>query len=72
MIRMPLDNHGPIGQRLDIEVDTTDDGAAVDLILIAEPMETIEDRDILRVLQPHEARALAAVLVHFAAEAERR
>lgn len=61
------------GDRPRIHVDRYDDGDGgyVALELNAHPIETLDDRDIQRLLTPDEARALAAALWHFADAADR-
>lgn len=53
----------------EISVDT--DEGYVDLTLESDTGETFDDRNISRTLDPSEARALAAMLWHFADMAER-
>lgn len=53
---------------VDVELD---DDNAVRLTIKAQPGETFDDRDVARALLPDEARALAAMLWHYADEARR-
>lgn len=60
------------GTRPGISVDISDDSEhIVTLTIDPETGETFDDRDVTRMLLPSEARALAAALIHHAAEAER-
>lgn len=56
----------------ELTVEQEDDGAGVMLILDPLPGETLEDRQIDRLLTSPEARELAAMLWHHAEEADRR
>ncbi|HEX2578633.1 MAG TPA: hypothetical protein VHK88_19980 [Aquihabitans sp.] len=71
MIRVPLDLHGARGHAADIIVEDVD--GEVSLTLDAEQPgdRPQDDQPVDRTLRPHEARALAAALWHYAAEAER-
>lgn len=55
----------------DLTVGINAERTIVELTVSAEAGETNEDEDLVRELQPSEARALAAALWHFAEEAER-
>lgn len=74
MLVVPLSQHArgtyPSGTHAVVELDD-DGGHTVSLTIDSEPGETFDDRPVTRYLTPLEARSLAAVLVHFATEAER-
>ena len=73
MIRIAPEAHrSSTGDNATITVELDDDGGhTVRLVLEAEAGETFDDRDVDRYLTAPEARALAAMLVHFAEQAER-
>lgn len=73
MIRIAPEAHrSHRGDNAEISVELDDDGGhTVRLVVEAEPSETFDDRDVDRYLTPPEARALAAMLWHFADQAER-
>lgn len=68
MLRIPLDHHRPGSDGITVDVDG--DGY-VSLSIDPDAGETLDDRTFNRNLLAGEARALAAALWHFAAEAER-
>lgn len=73
MIRIAPEAHRSTrGDNAQISVELDDDaGRTVRLVVEAEPGETFDDRDVDRYLTAPEARALAAMLWHFAEMAER-
>lgn len=72
MIRVPLKLHGTGSSTADVTIDEADDHL-VSLTLGAEQPgdRPQDDRDVDRTLEPHEARAIACALWHFADQAER-
>lgn len=73
MIRIAPEGHRSTrGDNAEISVELDDaEGRNVRLVVEPEPGETFDDRDVDRYLTPPEARALAAMLWHFADQAER-
>ena len=70
MIALRPESHRCNGKRPEIVVGLTDEGG-VCLTVEAGPLETLDDRDLDRYLTADEARALAAMLNHYANESER-
>lgn len=64
--RIPLENHGAYGSVVGLRVEGNDEHG---VYLTVDPEDECPAET--RTLTPGEARALAAVLVHYAAEAER-
>lgn len=69
-IRIPLENHGPYGQRACVRVELVDTAEGVLVIFDAEKPDDAPSQTA-RVLTAAEARALAAAILHYAAESER-
>lgn len=70
MIRLPLEAHADT-RHADIGIEVSNDPGTVLIVLDPMDTETFDDRQVERVLLPAEARALAAMLRHFAYMAER-
>ena len=68
IMRVPLRDHGISGREALAVIESDDDGFGLFLVLTA---ESPEDGSETRHLHPDEARAIAAALNHYAAEAER-
>jgi hypothetical protein len=74
MLSAPLSIHaaGTFPSRTAAHVELDDERRYVTVTLDPEPGETFDDRAVTRYLTADEAREIAAALVHYAGELERR